>query len=125
MTKIMVVDDEEKVRKLLKDFLEVKGYEVITAGGGEEALEKMKEGPEIVLLDIMMPDLDGREVLGRIKEIAPSTDVIMVTALVEHDVGVETMDRGAFDYVTKPIDLNHLEELISFKVMERSLEKES
>ena len=114
MGKILVVDDEEKSRKLLKDFLEVKGYEVITAGGGKEALEKIKEKPALVLLDIMMPDIHGLKVLDKIKETSPSTKVIMVTALAEHSVGVDSLSRGAYDFVTKPIDLDHLENMVNW-----------
>ena len=125
MAKILVVDDEEKNRKLLKDFLEHKGHTVITANGGKEALEKMEEGPAIVLLDIMMPDMHGLKVLDRIKEISPSSEVIMVTSLDEHSVGVESLKRGAFDFVTKPIDLKHLEELIEFKLTQMSLDGEA
>ncbi|MFH1479965.1 MAG: response regulator, partial [Pseudomonadota bacterium] len=108
-----------------KDFLEHMGHTVITAGGGKEALEKIKEGPAIVLLDIMMPDMHGLKVLDRIKEISPSSQVIMVTSLDEHSVGVESLKRGAFDFVTKPIDLKHLEELIEFKLAQMSLDSEA
>ncbi len=124
MNKILVVDDEAMARKLLKDFLEVKGYDVITASDGKEALEKIKEGPDIVLLDIMMPDMIGMEVLDKIKETSPSTVVIMVTALAENAIGVESIKRGAFDFVTKPIDLKHLEFLIEFKILQKSVEDE-
>ena len=124
MARIMVVDDEEKNRKLLKDFLEHKGHSVMTAEGGKEALEKITEGPAIVLLDIMMPDMHGLKVLDEIKKVCPSAEVIMVTALDEHSVGMECLKRGAFDYVTKPIDLKHLEELIDFKVTQKSLNDE-
>jgi len=122
MNKILVVDDEAMARKLLKDFLDVKGYDVITASGGKEALEKIKEGPDIVLLDIMMPDMNGMEVLDKIKEMSPSTVVIMATALAENALGVESIKRGAFDFVTKPIDLKHLEFLIEFKILQNSIE---
>ncbi len=122
MNKILVVDDEAMARKLLKDFLEVKGYDVITASGGKEALEKIKEEPDIVLLDIMMPDMNGMEVLDKIKEMSPSTVVIMATALAENALGVESIKRGAFDFVTKPIDLKHLEFLIEFKILQNSIE---
>jgi DNA-binding response OmpR family regulator len=124
MNKILVVDDEVLARKLLKDFLESKGYDVITASGGKEALEKIRKGPDIVLLDIMMPDMNGMEVLDKIKETSPSTVVIMVTALAENAIGVESIKRGAFDFVTKPIDLKHLEFLIEFKILQKSVEDE-
>jgi DNA-binding NtrC family response regulator len=125
MHKILVVDDDAKARKLLRDFLELKGYEVLTANGGKEALEKMKEAPAIVLLDIMMPDTHGLQVLNRIKEISPATGVIMVTSLAEHAIGVESLSRGAFDFVTKPIDLKHLEEVIATKILVDGSDDES
>jgi CheY-like chemotaxis protein len=122
MNKILVVDDEALARKLLKDFLEVQGYDVITASGGKEALKKIKEKPDIVLLDIMMPDMHGLKVLDKIKETFPSIEVIMVTALAENAVGIESIKRGAFELVTKPIDLKHLQFLIEFKILQKSVE---
>ena len=91
MFKILVVDDEDGVRNTLSEFIEKLGYEALSASDGGEALEKMKEGPDVVLLDIMMPDTDGMEILDRIKEMSPSTDVIMVTGLVKHEVGLESI----------------------------------
>ena len=66
MARILVVDDEEIVRKLLKEFLEKKGHEVAIAKDGTEALEKIKEGPEIILLDLMMPGINGMDVYGKV-----------------------------------------------------------
>ena len=120
MVKVLVVDDEDGVRNTLSEFLEKKGYEAISASGGEEALEKMKAAPDIVLLDIMMPDTNGMEILNKIKEMSPSTDVIMITGLIEHEVGLESRKQGAFEFVTKPIDFDHLEFLLYFKTTERS-----
>ncbi len=116
MSKILVVDDLEQNRELLKDFLEAKEYEVITANGGIEALEKISEKPDIVLLDVMMPEMDGFEVLGKIKEREPSMEVIMVTSMAEHDIAVASIKKGASDYITKPIDLNHLEGVLAVKL---------
>lgn len=118
MAKILVVDDDDGVRKTLNDFLVRKGYGVLTANCGEEALEKIKEGPAIVLLDIKMPGMDGLEVLNQIKEMSPSTEVIMVTALAEHSVGIESLERGAFEFVTKPIDFKHLEFVLNFTLLQ-------
>ena len=125
MAKILVVDDEARNCQLLKDFLEVKDYNVITASSGKEALEKIKEKPDIVLLDIMMPDMNGLQVLDKIKESAPSIEVIMVTGLAEHDIAIASLKRGATDYITKPIDLNHLEDVIGLKLLQMSTEEES
>lgn len=114
MIKIMVVDDEEAVLKLFSNFLQREGYQVLVASSGAEAIRKITEKPQIVLLDIMMPDLHGLKVLDKIKELSPSTEVIMVTGLDEHAVGVESMKRGAFEFVTKPVDFNHLKFLLDF-----------
>jgi DNA-binding response OmpR family regulator len=114
LVKILVVDDEEAVRNFLKAFVEKKGYEVICASTGEEALREMAKKPAMVFLDIVMPDMHGLQALNRIKEISPSTPVIMVTGLAEHAIGLESLQRGASDFVTKPIDLDHLERLLSF-----------
>ena len=116
MAKILVVDDEEDVRKILKRFLLSIGHDAIMAANGEEALEKVQEDPTIVLLDYVMPGENGIEVLKKIKEISPSTDVIMVTGVGGHDIGVESFKQGAFDFVTKPIDLTHLEFLLAFRL---------
>ena len=116
MAKILVVDDEEDVRKIMKRFLLSIGHDAIMAANGEEALEKVQEDPTIVLLDYVMPGENGIEVLKKIKEISPSTDVIMVTGVGGHDIGVESFKQGAFDFVTKPIDLTHLEFLLAFRL---------
>lgn len=125
MTRILVVDDEETIRGLLKSFLEKEGYEVICASTGEEALEELKKKPALVLLDIIMPDTHGLQALRRIKEIEPSTPVIMVTGLAEHAIGVESLKLGAFDFVTKPIDLHHLRNLIAFHLLRAEPEEKT
>ena len=123
MSKILVVDDEAQDRELLKDFLEAKGYDVITASGGKEALEKINEKPALVLLDVMMPDMNGLQVLEKIKETAPSLEVIMVTTLAEVDIALASFKKGAFDYITKTIDLNNLENVIDLKLLQISTEE--
>lgn len=85
----------------------------------------MKEAPAIVLLDIMMPDTHGLQVLNRIQEMAPATGVIMVASLAENAIRVESLSRGAFDFVTKPIDLKHLEKVIAAKILLDSSDDES
>ena len=122
MAKILVVDDEEDVRKILKRFLLSIGHDAIMATNGEEALKKVQEDPTIVLLDYVMPGENGIEVLKKIKEISPSTDVIMVTGVGGHDIGVESFKQGAFDFVTKPIDLTHLEFLLAFRLGQLGLD---
>jgi CheY-like chemotaxis protein len=108
--KILVVDDEPAVCHVLKDFLESRGYGVAVAYNGPEALEAYeKERPDVVLLDIRMPGMDGMEVLRRLKAFDPRASIIMVTAVHEEDIAKEALAQGAFEYITKPIHANYLE----------------
>ena len=110
MSKILVVDDEIKACELLKRFLEMKGYDVITANSGKDAIEKTKsEKPDAMLLDIRMPGMEGTEVLKRIREFDKDVGIIMVTAVKEEQVGKVALKAGADEYITKPIDFNYLE----------------
>ena len=105
--KILVVDDVDKNVKLLADLLTVKGYAVVTASGGREALEKIAaERPDLVLLDVMMPDLNGYDVCRKIRE-DPATGilpVVMVTALDPAQERIKGLEAGADDFLTKPIN---------------------
>jgi DNA-binding response OmpR family regulator len=112
----MVVDDDDGILNLLKRFLSRLGYETILAENGEEALQKMNEKPEIVILDIMMPGMNGFEVLEEIKEQVPSTEVIVITGLDETGLGIESLERGAFEFMGKPLNLDHLKFLLEFKL---------
>ncbi len=110
MSKILVVDDEVKACDLLKRFLEKKGYDVITANNGEDAIAKVKnEKPDVILLDIRMPGMEGTEVLKRIREFDKDIGIIMVTAVKEEETGKKALKSGADEYITKPIDFNYLE----------------
>jgi len=117
MAKVLVVDDEPEAVELLVEFLSSKGYEVLTATSGEEALRRVKEDrPHLVLLDIRMPKMSGLEVLKRIREIDAEMGIIMVTAVNEEDVGRQALELGAFDYIVKPLDLKYLERSLWYKV---------
>jgi len=117
MAKVLVVDDEPEAVELLVEFLASKGYEVLTASSGEEALRRVKEDrPHLVLLDVRMPKMNGIEVLRRIREIDAETGVIMVTAVNEEDVGRKALELGAFDYIVKPLDLKYLERSLWYKI---------
>lgn len=119
MKKILVVDDEKPIREMLKRFLVKKGYEVHDADNGDDALRIVGEQePCIVLLDIRMPKTDGIEVLKKIKELRPDTGVIMITAVSETAVAEKCMEYGAFDYITKPISLEYLEECLLAKMLD-------
>ncbi|MDE2180369.1 MAG: response regulator [candidate division NC10 bacterium] len=115
--RVLVVDDEPVAVELLREFLLAKGYEVITAGDGEEALRKVKEErPHLILLDVRMPKMDGLEVLRQVKAIDQEVSVIMVTGTNEEEIGRQAMALGAFDYITKPVDLPYLEQSLWYKL---------
>ena len=117
MAKVLVVDDEPEAVELLTEFLSSKGYEVLTATSGEEALRRVKEDrPHLVLLDIQMPKMNGLDVLRRIREIDPEMGVIMATGVNEEDVGRKALELGAFDYIVKPLDMKYLEQSLWYKV---------
>jgi len=117
MAKVLVVDDEPEAVELLVEFLSSKGYEILTATSGEEALRRVKDDrPHLVLLDIRMPKMNGLEVLKRIREIDAEMGVIMVTAVNEEDVGRQALELGAFDYIVKPLDLKYLERSLWYKI---------
>lgn len=105
--RILVVDDEYLIRWSLEQNLKKEGYEIFLSESGEEAIEVInKESPDIVLLDIKLPGMDGYEVLDKILKIDKDIMVIMITAYEEVDKVVKAIKLGAFDYVTKPFDFN-------------------
>ena len=117
--KILVVDDEIEITEFVGEFLEEKGYHVITANDGFTALEKVKsEKPNLVLLDIMMPKMDGLEALKRIREIDLGVGVVMVTVIKGEEIGRRAMELGAFDFINKPIDLTQLENTVMVKMLQ-------
>jgi len=106
--RLLVVDDDEPVRLLLRDAFGA-SYTVVTAADGYEALAELREArPTVVLLDILMPGMDGVETLERIQAFDPSIPVIMLTANQDEDCAQATLIAGAFDYVRKPFDLERL-----------------
>jgi DNA-binding NtrC family response regulator len=119
MKRILVVDDEIEACNALKDFLTMKGYDVDTALDGPTALEKVKQSrPHIVLLDMIMPGMGGIEVLKKIKKVDPEIGIIMVTVVTDHEQAKETLALGAYDYITKPVDLNYLETVVMVKILD-------
>jgi len=117
MARVLVVDDEPDSVELLQEFLNSKGYEVVTASNGEEALRKVKEErPHLVLLDVRMPGMNGLDVLRKVRQFDQEVGVIMVTAVNEEDTGREALKLGAFDYIVKPLNLEYLERSLWYKV---------
>ncbi len=109
MAKILIVDDEKSIRRSLRDVLEIEKYKIDEAVDGLDALVKVKQGKfDIVILDIKMPKLDGLEALERIQLLTPDTPVIMISGHADIDVAVEAVKKGAFDFISKPLDLNRL-----------------
>jgi len=105
---ILVVDDEERMLRFIRLNLEHDGFQVIDAVKGHEALDKMRTGmPDLILLDVMLPDLDGFEVLKMVREIS-NIPIIMLTAKGEEDDRVKGLELGADDYVTKPFSPREL-----------------
>lgn len=107
--KILVVDDEAEIREVLSRVLEREGYQVITAADGTAALEQLgSERPSVILLDLVMPKLGGMDALPRIKQAAPEIPVIICTGQMDLATAVQAMRLGAYDYLTKPLDLDIL-----------------
>ncbi|MBL7136304.1 MAG: sigma-54-dependent Fis family transcriptional regulator [Candidatus Marinimicrobia bacterium] len=121
LKKILVVDDEPDMRWILTNVLKKKGYRVITADDGKKAVQKVIENdPDIILLDIRMPEMDGIQVLEKVREINPSTQVIIITAFADVKNAVQAMKLGAHDYLIKPFDNSEL-----LLIIERVLEKKA
>ncbi len=109
MHRILVIDDEESIRDLLKDFLDTKGLEVVTASDGETGLALLKEDKfDLFLLDLMMPGISGLDVLRETSSEKIDTPSIVITAHATVQTAVEAMKLGAFDYITKPFNLEEL-----------------
>ncbi len=109
MAKILIVDDEASIRRTLRDILEYEKYEVDETKDGMECLVKLKkEKYDVIIMDIKMPKMDGIEALERIQMIAADTPVIMISGHANIDSAVEAVKKGAFDFISKPPDLNRM-----------------
>ncbi len=109
MSNILIIDDEKAIRKTLSEILSYEGYKIEEAGDGEEGLKKFSEKAyDIVLCDIKMPKLDGIEFLEKAKAVNADIPVIMISGHGNIDTAVEAVKKGAFDYISKPPDLNRL-----------------
>jgi two-component system, NtrC family, nitrogen regulation response regulator NtrX len=120
MAKILIVDDETPIRRTLREILEFEQYDVDEAEDGFECLAKVqKEKYDVVIMDIKMPKMDGIETLERLQILSPETPVVMVSGHGNIETAVDAVKKGAFDYISKPPDLNRM--LITIRnAMEKS-----
>jgi two-component system response regulator PilR (NtrC family) len=124
--KILVVDDERSMREFLGIMLAKEGYSVTQCPDGETALKQMEEDIfDLAIMDIRMPKMDGIAVLERIKESAPETVVIMITAFASTDTAVQAMKKGAYDYITKPFKIDEIKLIIRNALEKKALENEN
>jgi two-component system response regulator AtoC len=107
--RILVADDDSSIRSLLKQLLADEGFGVVEAATGQEVVEKVTENPpDLVIMDIRMPELDGIEALSRVKASAPKTSVLIMTAFGSSNMAIRAMELGAVDYITKPFELERI-----------------
>jgi DNA-binding response OmpR family regulator len=106
--KVLMVDDEEKFRSTTEKILQRKGFDTVLAASGEEAIDKLDENPNVVILDVKMPGMDGHQALEEIKKHSPDLPVIMLTGHGALPSAKEALQKGAFDYLAKPCDINIL-----------------
>jgi len=109
MSNILIIDDEKAIRKTLSEILSYEGYKIDEAGDGEEGLKKFRDkNYDVVLCDIKMPKIDGIEFLDKSRETNPDVPVIMISGHGTIETAVEAVKKGAYDYISKPPDLNRL-----------------
>lgn len=115
--KLLIVDDEVEICEFLKSFFEDRNFKVATACSGDQALLKVSSfSPDVILLDIQMPGMDGLTVLQKVKESFPKVKVIMVTAVETQDKIEKAIRLGADNYITKPLSLDYLEKDVQDKI---------
>jgi DNA-binding NtrC family response regulator len=120
--RILLVDDEKAFLETLVKRLEKRGYATSAANSGEEALELLEpESPDVVVLDVKMPGLDGLGTLKAIKRKLPLVEVIMLTGHASVEAAIEGMEQGAFDYLMKPLELEDLLNKIQDAYQKKSL----
>ena len=110
--RLLIADDDEELVKMLQSYLEIKGFEILTAGDGLEVLEKLSKNPDLILLDLNMPRMDGIEVCRKIRN-ETACPILFLTARVEEQDRVNGLLSGGDDYITKPFSLKELEARIT------------
>src|SRR5437016_14259925 len=122
---ILVAADDASVRCPLKQLLSDEGYSVVEATTGTEVVEKVKEtNPDLVIMDVRMPELDGIEALSKLKVSSPKTSVLIMTAFGSSNNAIRAMELGAFDYITKPFELDKISHTVKRVIEYRDLTRE-
>jgi two-component system response regulator AtoC len=122
---ILVADDDASIRSLLKQLLSDEGYSVVEATTGTEVVEKVKDvDPDLVIMDVRMPELDGIEALSKLKVSSPKTSVLIMTAFGSSNNAIRAMELGAFDYITKPFELDKISHTVKRVIEYRDLTSE-
>jgi len=121
--RILVVDDDESIRKYIAKLLTQAGYDVVTMSNGKEALKELRTGPEVSLaiLDILMPEMDGLETLNEMRKLSSDLPILMLSALGQTNIIVKAMKAGATDYLVKPFEEEELELAITKSLEKRKL----
>ncbi len=113
IVRILVIEDDEEMRSLLKDFLEEEGFETDSVSNGSDAFRKIVKKPfDLIITDIRMPGLTGLDILPGIKKLRPEAPIIVITAFGSDEVYRRSFERGATGYLEKPIHINKLKALI-------------
>ena len=124
--KILVVDDDAAHRKMLTAVLSNEGYDVYEAADGKKAVSAIDESfYDLIIMDIKMKEMDGIEALKQIKQLSPQIPIVMMTAFSSVDTAVDALKSGAFDYLTKPIDIEEVKIIVKKTIKYRRLEQEN
>ena len=121
--RVLVVDDEENIRQILKEYLNEFGYEVVCAVNGQEALQIYKNGCfDVILSDLVMRPVDGLELLSEVKKVDPDAIFIMITGYPSIESALEAVKKGAKDYITKPFNIDEIRLKMERVLLEKSLQ---
>jgi len=113
-TRVLLVDDEKEFASTLAERLNLRGFDVSVAAGGDEALEIFRDAEvEVIIIDVMMPGMNGMELLKRVKDMKPWAEALLLTGKGATRDGIEGMKLGAFDYLSKPVDIEYLVDKIN------------
>jgi len=123
---IMVIDDEESMCKFMQIMLQKEGYDVITSQSSYQALNLLKQkNYDLVIADLMMPELNGLELLSRVKSLDPDASFIVMTAYASVDTAIEALKKGAYDYLTKPFKVDEIRIAVKKALEQKRITREN